>query len=192
MNYVSKILVASVAVTRQLRLMSLFSILPAKTSSSSVVCINSSGICSNLLHPNNTCPNFFSLRNASGWGRKETRKDFYLTAEEFKKAIENDDIYVIDVREPHEVDEGRVPAKRWANVPVGLLFPSLIILSEERFKERFGIAKPSMDEKIVLMCRSGARSSMGLHIVQEMGYGNSKHYLGGWLEWSKTYPGDIV
>ena len=122
-----------------------------------------------------------------GWLKKETRKEYYLTAEEMKTAIENDDIYVVDVRETFEVKRGHVPAKRYVNIPLGLIFIALNMNAED-FEKHFGAPKPTKNDKIVTMCVTGVRSTFALQAAQDMGYENSRHYLGGWKEWESTYP----
>ena len=123
----------------------------------------------------------------NSWLKKETRKEYCLTAEEFKCAIESDEIYVIDVREPYEVAIGRVPAKRFVNIPLGNIFTAFRMTNEE-FKKHFGVSKFQKQDKIVTMCKVGIRSTFALQAAQEYGYKNTKHYLGGWAEWQSTYP----
>ena len=131
-----------------------------------------------------------SMKYSESWIKRETRKEYALTAEEFKKAMNDDSIYVVDVREPFEVAEGRVPAKQYVNVPIGVVLPSLQMPDDE-FQKKFGNRKPSTDDNVVFMCRGGVRSTLALQLGQELKYKNSKHYLGGWNEWSEKFPDDI-
>ena len=121
------------------------------------------------------------------WLKREERKEFYLTAEEFKTAIDEDDVYVVDVREPFEVAKGRVPSKRFVNIPMGIIFIALG-LPEEEFEKHFEVPKPQKNDKVVFMCMGGVRSTFCLGAAQDFGYKNSKHFLGGWHEWNSTYP----
>ena len=138
----------------------------------------------------NTCSKYDSLfkRYSTFDEKRERREEYVLKYDEFKKAIEEDKIYLIDVREQSEVDDGRVPAKRYVNISVKNIL-SALQLSAEEFQEKFGISKPNLDEQVVFMCRSGVRSTIALHIGHECGFKNSKHFLGGWLEWSEKYLG---
>ena len=131
-----------------------------------------------------------SVRYSESWLQRETRKEYALTAEEFKKAVDDDSIYVVDVREPFEVAEGRVPAKQYVNLPIGFMFFALQMPDDE-FQTKFGIRKPTADDNVVFMCLIGVRSTFALQIGQELKYKNSKHYLGGWAEWSEKFPDDI-
>jgi len=121
------------------------------------------------------------LATDRGWLKKETRKEYYLTTEEFKSAIENDEVYVIDVREPYEVENGRVPAKRYVNISLGFIFTALR-MSDDEFEQHFEVVKFQKHDKIVTMCK------LALQAAQDYGYENTKHYLGGWLEWESTFP----
>ena len=119
--------------------------------------------------------------------QREKRKEFYVTSEELKTAIENDDVYVVDVREPSEVKEGRIAAKRYINMPIGVSFVALM-LSEEEFENQYKKPKPQINDKIVFVCSHGVRSTFCLQVGQELGYEKCKHYLGGMTEWESKYP----
>jgi len=103
-------------------------------------------------------PNLSDIAAGRGWLKKETRKEYYLTAEEFKSAIEKDEVYVIDVREPYEVENGRVPAKRYVNIPLGCIFTAFM-MSDEEFEQHFKVPKFQKHDKIVTMCLLGIRST---------------------------------
>ena len=131
-----------------------------------------------------------SLRHSQSWLKIETRKEYALTAEEFKKAVDDDSVYVVDVREPFEVANGRVPAKQYVNIPLGFIFFALR-MPDDTFQKKFGVRKPATDENMVFMCHSGVRSTFALQAGQELNYKNSKHYSGGWAGWLKNFPEDI-
>ena len=142
------------------------------------------------LYPQSTCPNFVitAKRYLENDDQRERRKEYALTYDEFKSAVEKDEVYLIDVREQSEVDEGKVPAKRYANISVKIIEPALKLSSEE-FQNKFGVSKPDLNERLVFMCRSGVRSTFALRAAQANGFKNSKHFLGGWLEWSEKFLG---
>ena len=121
------------------------------------------------------------------WLKREERKDYCLTTEEFKAAVENHKIYVVDVREPFEVAQGRVPAKHFVNIPMGIVFRALS-LTEEEFEKHFDVPKPQKNDEVVFMCKSGIRSTFCLGAAQDLDFKKSKHYLGGWQEWESNYP----
>jgi SulP family sulfate permease len=74
---------------------------------------------------------------------------------------------VIDVREPREFRQGHIPD--------ALLMPLPELLNNE--------ATPPRDTPIVLVCRSGRRSSRAAAHLTEQGYANVRILAGGMLAW---------
>lgn len=124
---------------------------------------------------------------------KELRSAFVVpTALELKSKVDCNDIYLIDVRENHEVATGRVNAKRYVNVPVGEIFFAMS-LSPADFMAKHKVPKPDFeDDDIVLMCLGGIRSTWALQILHTFGYNKSRHFPGGWSEWNKHFPESSV
>lgn len=79
---------------------------------------------------------------------------------------ERSDIQLIDVREQHEVDAGRLAGSR--HIPLGELTSHAESIERE---------KP-----IVFVCRSGARSGMATDAFRGAGY-DAHNLSGGLLEW---------
>nr|XP_039251556.1 rhodanese domain-containing protein CG4456-like [Styela clava] len=116
---------------------------------------------------------------------RELRPDYCVTYDELKYGVENDKFLVIDVRRPDEVAEGRMKAKRYVNIPVQE-FEEALQLSDKDFKDTYGIDKPPKDASdIIFHCKLGGRSTTALRLAQNAGYTKSKHYPGGWSEWSE-------
>ena len=86
---------------------------------------------------------------------------------EAKKRLEQGDI-LVDVREQYEFDEVRIPGS------------ILIPLSEfaERYKEL------PKDKKLIMQCRSGARSAKATDLLLENGY-QAVNMEGGILAWEE-------
>ena len=83
------------------------------------------------------------------------------------------EVLLIDVREPREYQSGHIPQAR--------LLP-LRLLPQE------GQHLPA-DRPIVLVCRSGRRSRLGVCILQDMGYTEVYNLQGGMLAWEAAgYP----
>jgi len=120
---------------------------------------------------------------------KEDRAAFTIhNIEDFKTLIEKNKIYLFDVREPSEVAQGRPPAKRYLNLPIGQVV-SCMRLSPEEFKEKYGAEKPNKhDSEIVTMCLAGVRSTWALQAFHEFGFVKARHFPGGWAAWNKAYP----
>ena len=74
---------------------------------------------------------------------------------------------LIDVRDPEEVTD--MPFKGAQNIPLGTL--------EERVKEL------NPEEEVVLICRSGRRSSLAAKFLIQAGFENIKHLKGGINAW---------
>ncbi|KAI8324564.1 hypothetical protein GQ54DRAFT_239843, partial [Martensiomyces pterosporus] len=88
---------------------------------------------------------------------------------------------LIDVREPHEVAEGRVPTA--TNIPLGEVAAAFALPPSE-FKAKYGIDKPTAKEETIFYCRSGVRSQKAIDQVEkvdpELIYRN---YRGSWLKY---------
>ncbi|HET9745772.1 MAG TPA: rhodanese-like domain-containing protein [Chitinophagaceae bacterium] len=86
-----------------------------------------------------------------------------LFKNKIKEAIKNGAV-IIDVRTPHEFDNGKVPGS--INIPVDRMSASI-----ERIR--------SMRKPVVLCCESGARSSQAKNILKSAGI-NDVHNGGSW------------
>ncbi|ESO86434.1 hypothetical protein LOTGIDRAFT_79406, partial [Lottia gigantea] len=107
-----------------------------------------------------------------------------LSFEEFRSLIQSKDIQIIDVREPDEIEqEGSIPNA--VNIPLKEL-SSALSLPPDKFQALYSldISEPE-DNRLVFSCRSGVRNSMALTIALELGFINSRHYGGGYSEWSE-------
>jgi rhodanese-related sulfurtransferase len=83
----------------------------------------------------------------------------------------------VDVREPDEFKKGHVPAA--VNIPRGLL------------EFQITNAVPDKTTRIVVYCKSGARSALSTETLQKMGYTNAVSMSGGWEGWAAAgYPAE--
>nr|POE53787.1 thiosulfate sulfurtransferase rdl2, mitochondrial [Quercus suber] len=92
------------------------------------------------------------------------------------------DRVLIDVREPSEVQEGRIPTA--INIPIKSQ-PDALFLPAHEFEDRFGFSKPSADQEVVFYCKAGVRSSAAAQLAQQVGYKNVSEYRGSWMDWVK-------
>lgn len=119
-------------------------------------------------------------------------KKFVVTWQELEQMLEGgpNAVKLIDVREPKEVEEtGLLP--RAINIPLSTLKASLQ-LSPEMFEALYGVVKPTRDDPtpLVFYARSAVKSSTALEIAYKLGLKKSRHYPGGWEEWSTRHqPG---
>ena len=85
-----------------------------------------------------------------------------------KKLDRRDDFVLLDVREPHEVQIGKIPGS--ILIPLGDL--------EKRASEL------NRNSEIVVHCKSGGRSSKAVEYLRKSGFTNVKNLTGGILAWS--------
>lgn len=84
--------------------------------------------------------------------------------------ISGADVVLLDVREPHEYEE--------AHIAGSLLVPQAEVL--DRAKE----FAPDADTRLVVYCKSGARSARAVHALQtQLGYTNATNVTGGIDAW---------
>jgi molybdopterin/thiamine biosynthesis adenylyltransferase/rhodanese-related sulfurtransferase len=93
-----------------------------------------------------------------------------ITATELKSMIDNgDDIFLVDVREPNEYEI--------VSIPGATLIP------KDQFLTGAALERLPQDKRIVLHCKSGARSAEALAVVKNAGFGDAVHVGGGVLAW---------
>ena len=95
-----------------------------------------------------------------------------ISAKELKnKLANNDDFLLVDVREPEEFADSRIPGS--------VLIPVAGFIDASAFKLL------PRDKEIILHCRSGIRSATCLALIQKAGFTNSRHLDGGIVAWEK-------
>jgi adenylyltransferase/sulfurtransferase len=81
----------------------------------------------------------------------------------------NDDIYLVDVREPNEYEIVSIPGA--------------VLIPKDQFLSGAVLEKLPNDRKIVLHCKSGVRSAECLAVVKNAGFSDAVHVGGGILSW---------
>lgn len=109
-----------------------------------------------------------------------------ISSEQLKSQLNNDEVYLIDIREKEEFDAGSISGANL--IPRGLL--EFRIASDNYWEDK-EITKPAKDQKIIIYCRSGGRGSLATKTLQQMGYTNVVNLDGGFLDWKENYPTDI-
>jgi adenylyltransferase/sulfurtransferase len=93
-----------------------------------------------------------------------------MNVEELKRRLDaKEDVFVLDVREPHEV-------------PIANIGAPLIPLGE--LEKRVGELADKKDREIVIHCRSGARSQKAALILKNAGFAHVSNLAGGILAWA--------
>jgi molybdopterin/thiamine biosynthesis adenylyltransferase/rhodanese-related sulfurtransferase len=96
--------------------------------------------------------------------------DSTITARDLAAMMADDDgIFLVDVREPNEYEI--------VSIPGATLIP------KGEFVSGAALEKLPQDKRIVLHCKSGARSAEALAIVKNAGFSDAVHVGGGVLAW---------
>ncbi len=96
-----------------------------------------------------------------------------ITAAELKAMVDrDDDIFLIDVREPNEYEI--------VSIPGATLIP------KDQFLNGSALEKLPQDKRIVLHCKSGVRSAECLAVLKHAGFSDAVHLGGGVLSWVST------
>ena len=102
----------------------------------------------------------------------EFRKDnISLSPQELHSLLANNDIQLIDVREPVEFNDGFIPSA--ILIPVYSLSNKLDLVSK--------------DKQIVVYCHSGSRSMYALKLLKDNGFNNVSHLSGGIVAWNSIF-----
>ncbi len=98
-----------------------------------------------------------------------------MNPEQIKRQLENEEIFLLDVREQHEWDLGHI---------AGAELISLGNLNEETTKDL------PRDIPIYVYCRSGNRAGQAVTILKELGFNNAIN-IGGTVHWQER-GGELV
>jgi molybdopterin/thiamine biosynthesis adenylyltransferase/rhodanese-related sulfurtransferase len=94
-----------------------------------------------------------------------------ITATQLKEMLDReDDIFLVDVREPNEYEI--------VSIPGATLIP------KDQFLTGAALERLPQDKRIVLHCKSGARSAEVLAVVKNAGFADAVHVGGGVLAWA--------
>ena len=84
-----------------------------------------------------------------------------VTIEEFKAAMDNPSIWIIDDREPNEYAAGHIRSA--INIPRGVI--------EFKIWKKVGYPdKTNMDQKMYLYCKAGSRCALAAKALRELGF----------------------
>ena len=93
-----------------------------------------------------------------------------ITAAELKDMLDRgDNIYLVDVREPNEYEI--------VSIPGATLIP------KGEFLSGAALERLPQDKRVVLHCKSGARSAEALAVLKNAGFSDAVHVGGGVLAW---------
>ena len=93
-----------------------------------------------------------------------------VTRDALKNGLSDGSIILVDVREPHEFEDGHIPGAR--------------INALQSF-DPGALPPPEPGKKIVFSCRSGKRSLVAIERAHAAGRNDiTAHYPGGMLDWN--------
>ena len=99
-------------------------------------------------------------------------KDSTISVTELASKIADDeDFYLIDVREPSEFEIVRIPGSH--------------LIPKQGFLDGTVLATLPQDKPIILQCKSGVRSAECLAILKGAGFADATHVAGGVIAWAK-------
>jgi rhodanese-related sulfurtransferase len=106
----------------------------------------------------------------------EARDDGAISKQELQELIKDEaELCLIDVREHWETELGMLPNAK--HVPLGQVDAKLSeILNGDN-------ANRVRNRRVVVYCRSGARSQAALDRLEAAGFTNAANYVGSFLDW---------
>jgi adenylyltransferase/sulfurtransferase len=104
---------------------------------------------------------------------QDAAADSTITAAELKAMQDGEeDIFLVDVREPNEYEIVSIPGA--------------VLIPKDQFLNGSALERLPQDKRIVLHCKSGARSAECLSVVKNAGFADAVHVGGGVLSWIAT------
>ena len=104
---------------------------------------------------------------------QEAASDSTITAAELKAMLDrDDDIFLIDVREPNEYEIVSIPGA--------------VLIPKDQFVSGAALEHLPQDRRIVLHCKTGVRSAECLAVVKSAGFSDAVHVGGGVISWVNT------
>jgi molybdopterin/thiamine biosynthesis adenylyltransferase/rhodanese-related sulfurtransferase len=108
---------------------------------------------------------------------EEILAEYDITPKQLKAMLDdNPELYVLDVREPFELDICRIDGT-W-EIPLGAL--------------PLRYAEVPKDQPVVVHCKLGGRSAQAVEFLQSKGYSNVKNLVGGIIRWTDDIDSSLA
>jgi len=131
-----------------------------------------------------SCSKSDHYKTADAMVEKAMKSVSFITPDELHELMENYEVYtLIDVRQELEHYRGFIPGS--VNIPRGSLEFSI---SDPVFWDGIGLYEPEKDERIILYCLKGQRSTLAAESIKKLGYKNVFVIEGGFKNWELSYP----
>lgn len=103
-----------------------------------------------------------------------------ITVHELKEKIDaNENVFILDVREPFEQYQSKLDYEHSTLIPVGDLASRVHEI--ESYK----------NGEVVCLCRSGKRSAKACQLLEKEGFENVKNLTGGINQWAKDIDNSL-
>ncbi len=107
---------------------------------------------------------------------KHEKESYEISPASAKELIASkSEIQIIDVREPFEFELGNIGG---VNIPLKTIDQNLKMISK--------------DKQVIVLCKSGGRSSQAMAKLKEFGYSNVANLSGGLQQWKKEVDSTLV
>ena len=101
-----------------------------------------------------------------------------IQADDLEELLEeNDDVLLVDVREPYEYEKAHIPGS--ILVPRGMLEGAADPNNAHRIEALYS----AREKPVVIYCETGARAAMAVDTLQQMGFADVKNLAGGIKMW---------
>ncbi|CAI4799897.1 CDG_1a_G0051820.mRNA.1.CDS.1 [Saccharomyces cerevisiae] len=119
-----------------------------------------------------------------------TKAPKIYTFDQVRNLVEhpNDKKLLVDVREPKEVKDYKMPTT--INIPVNSA-PGALGLPEKEFHKVFQFAKPPHDKELIFLCAKGVRAKTAEELARSYGYENTGIYPGSITQWLAKGGADV-
>ena len=97
-----------------------------------------------------------------------------ITVQELKARMDKgEDVHLLDVREPHERADFNIGGR---HVPLGKIHTM-----------QYDDLEDWKDNEVIIYCRSGNRSGIAGHFMEQTGFKNTVNLVGGMLAWEQNF-----
>ncbi|CAI9611595.1 unnamed protein product [Staurois parvus] len=106
-----------------------------------------------------------------------------ISYDDLKKLINSGSVQIYDVRNPEELQIGRIPTA--VNIPVAEVEGALQ-MDAVAFKQKYNVEKPKPeDDNLIFHCQLGRRGERATNIAIGLGFKKARNYLGAYKEWAE-------
>lgn len=103
-----------------------------------------------------------------------------ITVQQLKEKIDNnEEVFVLDVREPFEQYQSKLDYENSTLIPLGDL------------SSRLNEIESNKEREVVCLCRSGGRSAKACEMLEKEGFENVKNLKGGINQWAREIDNSL-